>query len=597
MSVLKNSFAVLQRIGKSLMLPVSVLPVAGILLGVGAANFSWLPEFLSKVMTQSGGAIFGSLPLIFAIGVALGLTKNDGVAALASVVGYVVLLGTMGVTAPEFHGETKLIMGIQSVDTGVFGGIAVGMVAGHLFNRYYKIQLPPYLGFFAGKRFVPIATAFAAIALGFVLSFVWPPIGRGIHSFSEWAAHENPGLAFTIYGVVERALIPFGLHHIWNAPFFYEVGSFTTATGEVIRGELHRYMAGDPTAGNLAGGYLFKMWGLPAAAIAIWHTAKPENKAKVGGIMMSGALTSFLTGITEPIEFAFLFVAPVLYGIHALLAGAAFLLCITLDIKHGTSFSHGLIDYVVLFSQSKNALWFLVLGPLWAGLYYGVFRTVIVKFNLLTPGREDEMAETEGADQHSSEHGIAPALVAAFGGAANIVSSDACITRLRIEVKDPALVSKERLKALGSAGTVQIGNGIQSIFGTQSENLKTAMDEYLAAGGQGLASSLPVPEATDSGVMAKPATAAPIATGTPQSPKLDALAVMAGLGGNGNVAEFSAVAATRLRVRVKQSGDVDSGSLKQAGVLAVVPVTEHLYHLVVGYQASTLAGDLKHVAG
>ncbi|HAS52324.1 MAG TPA: PTS glucose transporter subunit IIBC, partial [Gammaproteobacteria bacterium] len=253
----QSAFSFLQKIGKALMLPVSVLPVAGILLGVGSAKFTWLPETLSSVMAQSGGAIFGSLAIIFAIGVALGLTKNDGVSALAAVVGYVVLLATLGVMAKTLGVESKSLMGIDSIDTGVFGGIVIGGVAAGLFNRYYRIELPSYLGFFAGKRFVPIATAFAAIAIGILLSFVWPPIGRGIQAFSHWAAEGNPAMAFSLYGVIERLLLPFGLHHIWNVPFFFEVGSYLDPnTGKVITGEIQRYIAGDPTAGNMAGGYL-----------------------------------------------------------------------------------------------------------------------------------------------------------------------------------------------------------------------------------------------------------------------------------------------------------------------------------------------------
>ena len=466
MNSLHGAFALLQKIGKALMLPVSVLPVAGILLGVGAADFSWVPTTVSQLMMQAGGTIFGSMPLIFAIGVALGLTKNDGAAALAAVVGYVVLLGTMGVLAKAMQvdpGTIKSISGIDSLDTGVFGGIAIGALAAWFFNKYYKVSLPSYLGFFAGKRLVPIITAFGAIALGSLLSLIWPPIGRGIHSFSEWASHGNPEGAFFLYGVVERALIPFGLHHIWNAPFFFEVGSFTNSSGELIKGELHRYMAGDPTAGNLAGGYLFKMWGLPAAAFAMWHCARPEEKARVGGLMMSGALTSFLTGITEPLEFAFLFAAPMLYGVHALMAGAAFSVCILLGIKHGTSFSHGLIDYVVLFSKSSNALWLLVLGPAWGLLYYGTFRFMIQTFNLATPGRE-ALVTSDAESVGTSQEGLAPQLVAAFGGSANLVNLDACITRLRVEVKDVTKVSKEHLKTLGSSGTVIIGSGVQSIL-------------------------------------------------------------------------------------------------------------------------------------
>src|SRR3954447_12279491 len=319
----KNAFSLLQKIGKCMMLPVSVLPIAGILLGVGSANFSWLPESLSLIMAKSGDAIFGNLPLLFAIGIAIGLTENDGVAALAGTVGWVVFLAAMGVCAKLQGIDVKPIMGIPSIETGVFGGIIVGLIAAACFNRFYKVKLPAYLGFFAGKRSVPIITSFAVIFVGAILSFIWPPIGHGIDRFSHWAVHGQPALAFTIYGVVERSLIPFGLHHLRNVPFFFQAGDFTDpATGKVVHGEIARYIAGDPTAGNMAGGYLFKMWGLPAAALAIWRAARPGQRAKVGGIMISAALTAFLTGITEPIEFAFLFVAPVLYGIHALLAGA-----------------------------------------------------------------------------------------------------------------------------------------------------------------------------------------------------------------------------------------------------------------------------------
>ncbi|MFT7562024.1 MAG: PTS system glucose-specific IIC component, partial [Flavobacteriales bacterium] len=338
-SLASNIFSVAQQLGKALMLPVAVLPAAGILLGIGAADFTWLPQIVSNAMEGAGGAIFGNMALLFAIGVALGLTKNDGVSALAAVVCYVVTLASLGIFAQLQGYETVKVMGIDSIETGVFGGIICGSVAAILFNKYYRIRLPDYLGFFSGKRFVPIVSAFAAIFIGGALSIIWPPIGLGIEKFSDWAAVGNPTVAFGIYGFVERMLVPFGLHHIWNVPFFYEVGTYVDPDSlGVIHGELERYAKGDPTAGNLAGGYLFKMWGLPAAAIAIWHSARPENRVKVGGIMVSAALTSFLTGITEPIEFAFMFVAPVLYLLHAIMASAAFVFCIEWGVKHGTTF-------------------------------------------------------------------------------------------------------------------------------------------------------------------------------------------------------------------------------------------------------------------
>ena len=581
MSILKGGFGWLQKIGKSLMLPVSVLPVAGILLGVGSAKFTWIPEAVSTIMAQSGGAIFGNLALIFAIGVALGLANNDGVSALAAVVGYAVMLATMGVMAPLLGHEPKPIMGIPSIETGVFGGILIGAVAAILFNRFYRIKLPPYLGFFAGKRSVPIITAGAAVATGIILSLVWPPIGDVINRFSRWAASGNPSAAFALYGVVERALIPFGLHHIWNVPFFFEVGQYIEPlTGKVIRGEINRYVAGDPTAGNLAGGYLFKMWGLPAAALAIWRTARSENRARIGGIMISAALTSFITGITEPIEFAFLFVAPVLYGVHALLAAAAYFICIELGIKHGTTFSHGLIDYIVLFPHSTRGLWYLWLGPLWAMMYYLLFSTLIKRRDLKTPGREDE--DTSRIADAPKEGSMAPALVAAFGGASNIRGLDACITRLRVDLKDANRASEADLRKLGSAGVMTVGSGMQAIFGTRSENLKTDMDEYLASqgielgGDDSLASAGPKGEALFT-----------------SHHTVTARSIAGALGGAANIASVAPVALTRVRVEVRDQSSIDEAGLMSAGASGVMRASDRVVHLIYGEDAPSIAAALE----
>jgi PTS system glucose-specific IIC component len=590
MSLARATFGWLQKIGKSLMLPVAVLPAAGILLGVGSAKFTWLPVVVSSVMAQAGGAIFGNLPLIFAIGVALGLTNNDGVAALAAVVGFAVMLATMGVMAPLLGYEPKTIMGIPSIETGVFGGILIGAVAAILFNRYFRMKLPAYLGFFSGKRSVPILTAFAAVGTGIVLSLVWPPIGHQIDRFSHWAAAGSPATAYAIYGVVERALLPFGLHHIWNVPFFFEVGQYVDpATGKILRGEIYRFTAGDPTAGNLAGGYLFKMWGLPAAALAIWRTARPENRAKVGGIMISAALTSFITGITEPIEFAFLFVAPLLYVIHALLAGAAYFVAIELGIHHSTTFSHGLIDYVVLYPHSRRGWWLLWLGPLWALMYFTLFRTLILKRDLKTPGRElDDTTLAAGgqvpaaAGAPAAGEGMAASLVAAFGGADNIRSLDACITRLRVELGDVTRASADALRALGASGVMTVGGGMQAVFGTRSENLKTDMEEYMRSVGVAVAT-------------------APVATGTrppsragsaPAQPERGA-AVVAALGGLRNIFQVEAVALTRVRVEVADQDVIDEPALAAASVAGVWCVSDSVIHLIVGDEAESLASALR----
>ena len=584
----QHAFAFLQKIGKALMLPVSVLPVAGILLGIGSAHFVIIPDLVSNIMAQSGGAIFGLMAIMFAIGVALGLTNNDGVSALAAVVGYVVMLATLGVMAKVLGVESKELMGMVSIDTGVFGGILIGGIAAMLFNRYYRIDLPPYLGFFAGKRFVPIVTAFAAIGLGIVLSFVWPPIGAGIKSFSHWAAESNPALAFSIYGVIERLLIPFGLHHIWNVPFFFEVGSYMDpTTGKVITGEIQRYIAGDPTAGNMAGGYLFKMWGLPAAAIAIWQCARPENRAKIGGIMISAALTAWLTGITEPIEFAFMFVAPVLYLIHALLAGVAYFLCIELGVKHGMTFSHGAIDYVVLYAKSTQGWWLLVMGPLWALLYYTIFRTVILKFDLKTPGREIEEEVMTSDAATDIAHGFARQLVLAFGGRGNIKTLDACITRLRVDLNDVRKASPDKLNALGAAGVVVVGSGLQAIFGTRSENLKTDMEEYLkTAGPEADAVEEPssVTAPTPAGIVSR--LRDPQAAGKARD-------FIAALGGAGNIQRVDACAETRLRLVLGDAGAVNEAALRSAGVAGVMRLADRTLHLVVGFNADQYAAEMR----
>ncbi|KZL22779.1 PTS glucose transporter subunit IIBC [Pseudovibrio sp. WM33] len=565
MSTFSNAFGALQKVGKSLMLPVSVLPAAGILLGVGAADLPFIPEFINHLMAQAGGSIFGNLPIIFAVAVALGFAKNDGVAGLAAVVGYGVLLATMGVVAETLAIETKPILGITSIDTGVFGGILVGALAAFMFNKFYRIKLPDYLGFFAGKRFVPIITAFACIFLGVILSFVWPPIGGAINAFSRWAAEENPEVAFFIYGVIERALIPFGLHHIWNVPFFFEAGSYIDpATGQAVTGEIQRYLAGDPTAGNMAGGYLFKMWGLPAAALAIWHCAKPENRTMVGGIMISAALTSFLTGITEPIEFAFLFVAPVLYIAHAILAGVGYSLMIMLGIKHGMTFSHGFIDYVLLYPLSSNGWMLVVFGLGYAALYYAVFRVLIVALNLKTPGRE-AATEASAAVASGDEDAMSAALVKAFGGADNITNLDACITRLRVSTADVSKVDDAALKALGARGVIRVGNGAQAIFGTASENLKTDMEIYLQGGG---ASAQPAAEQS-----------------------LDAAAIFGQLGGKDNVVAVEAVANTRVRVELRDIAGVSMPELAQAGI-QVMKAGDKALHLIVGDKYTKLAKDL-----
>jgi PTS system glucose-specific IIC component len=576
-----NLFGSLQKVGKSLMLPVAVLPVAGLLLGIGSAHFGIIPAHISDIMKASGDVIFGNLPLIFAIGVALGFTENDGVSGVAATVGFLVMNATLGVMAGIFKVAPATVMGIPTMDTGVFGGILAGGLAAFMFQRFYRITLPTYLGFFSGKRFVPIITAVGAIALGVVLSVLWPPVQSGINLFSHWAAVGSPRSAATVYGFVERLLLPFGLHHIWNVPFFFEMGSYKDAAGVVVHGDINRFFAGDRSAGILAGAFLFKMFGLPGAALAIWRSAKPENRKHVGGIMISAALTSFLTGITEPIEFSFMFVAPGLYLVHAVLAASTQFVSNTLGMHMGFTFSQGAIDFVmfnVLGHQATRWWLVLILGPAYGFLYYGVFRWSIQFFKLMTPGREDE---AEVAVVASVGDARARDLVLAFGGRGNITSLDACITRLRVTVQDPARVDRARLKAMGAAEVLQVGNSEQAIFGTASENLKTDMEIYLKTAG---------PEADGAASVTGPAAAAPAAAvqSATKAQQQQAQAIYAALSGPDNVLALDALAATRLRVRLKDPGKIDLKALAAAGVKAVMALPDHESDLIIGPEAATL---------
>ena len=577
MKFFESAFGMLQQFGKAIMLPVAVLPAAGLLLAIGFNDFAFIPAVVSQLMESAGGAIFGNLPILFAVGIALGMSKNDGVAGFAACIFYAVMLSSLGIAAAAQGHETKLIMGIPSIDSGVFGGIIAGGMSAYLFNKYHRISLPVWLGFFGGKRFVPIVASFWAIIVGCLLSVVWPPIGDLIQNFSDWASKENPMMAFGIYGFIERLLIPFGLHHIWNAPFFYEAGTYVNPeTGAVIKGELQRYMVGDPTAGNLAGGFLFKMWGLPAAAIAIWHTAQPENRAKIGGLMIAAAVTSFVTGITEPIELAFLLVAPLLYLIHAVLSSAAFMLCIELGIKHSTTFSHGLFDFIFLYGQSTKGWMLFIIGPIWAALYYVIFRAAIVGFNLKTPGRDLNTTEQV---QSTSAGGLAQDLVLAFGGRSNIKSLDACITRLRISVADMARVNQERLKALGATAVITVGNNAQAIFGPASENLKTDMEIYLETAGDDAELKDAAAPSNSSQENTQPKIIVDDTT------RKNAQALIQALGGQNNINQLDAFAKTRLRVELKDTQKIDEAALTHAGVNAIMELAGNTLHLIIGDKA------------
>ena len=553
----------LQRIGKAIMLPIAALPIAGILLGIGGAllgisglsnapaiyepliAFVNIPAVTAvlTVMKNIGDIVFGNLPVLFAVGVAVGLAKKDkGTAALASVFGFIVMnqvvstllaLGVtqLGVLTPDSVGEygtyVTTNLGIFTLNMSVFGGIITGIVTALLHNRFCTIQLPPVIGFFSGARFVPIITSLTMALVGAVLAFAWPVVQDGISMLSTFVKNAGPFGTF-LYGLIERALIPFGLHHVFYTPFWY--GSFVEAN-VLVNGSIQT-VAGANTAyfvqlssmtdlvgasastmseivnGTtrfMAGKFPLMMFGLPGAALAMYKAANPSKRKVVGSLLATAALTSFLTGITEPLEFTFLFVAPVLYVVHCIFAGLAYMLMGVLNVFIGMTFSGGFIDYALFGLLPAGAgvptkwLTVLLVGIVYFIVYYFVFYFMITKFNLKTPGRDENEGETKlytKADFQNSKGGAteaaapktagkgeiaekAPLVLAALGGEENIVSVDACITRLRVEVKDKANVNKDELKNLGAAGVVEVGNGIQAIFGAKADAYKNAINEIL----------------------------------------------------------------------------------------------------------------------
>lgn len=505
-------FAQLQRLGKSLMLPIAVLPAAGILLRLGQDDLLGRidapvigPFF--QAMSAAGGALFTHLPLLFAVGVAIGFArKADGSTALAAVVGYLVMEAVFKTMSPVvLSGELDKAGEQAQINYSVFGGIVVGLVTAALFDRYHTIKLPPYLGFFGGRRFVPIVVSVASLVIAFAMSYFYPIFDAGLTGLGRFIGGAGALGAF-VYGFANRMLIPVGLHHILNSFVWFIYGDYTTPDGTVVTGELSRFAAGDPTGGHLtAGFYPILMFGLPAAALAMIHVANARQRKVALGILSAAGLTAFLTGVTEPLEFAFMFVAFPLYVVHAVLTGLSLAIAYALDIHLGFSFSAGLIDLLLYGTApaAKNVPLLIVMGLVFFVVYYLLFRFVITKWNMRTPGREPEEefeAEqranlSEGADAPTAvESGAAgtavktaPAaldskaeqLIAAFGGRENLVNVDACITRLRMEVADAGKVDKDRLKALGAAGVIEVGSNVQAVFGTQAEALKNDILDVL----------------------------------------------------------------------------------------------------------------------
>ncbi|MEG7336336.1 glucose-specific PTS transporter subunit IIBC [Bacillus sp. 0102A] len=473
----KKAFQILQQLGRALMTPVAVLPAAGLLLRFGDKDLLNIP-----IIKDAGGVVFDNLPLIFAVGVAIGLAAGEGVAGLAAVIGYLILtvtldnMGKLLGLQPPYEGADHLI------DMGVFGGIIIGLLAAYLYKRFSTIELHPVLGFFSGKRFVPIITSISSLVIGVIFSLVWPLIQNGINAASSLIADSTVGLFF--YATIYRLLIPFGLHHIFYTPFYFMMGEYTDpSTGNTITGDLTRFFAGDPTAGRfMMGDFPYMIFCLPAIALAIIHTAHPEKKKMISGVMISAALTSMLTGITEPVEFSFLFVAPVLYLINSILAGVIFVVCDLFHVRHGYTFSGGGIDYVLNYGLSTNGWVVIPVGIVFAFIYYYLFRFAILKWNLKTPGRETDEADQNEAKAPVAKDQLAFHVLQALGGQQNIANLDACITRLRVTVHQPNQVSKDELKRLGAVGVLEVNNNFQAIFGTKSDALKDDIKTIMAGG-------------------------------------------------------------------------------------------------------------------
>ncbi len=500
MQTLKKFFSALGnglvQLGKALMLPIAVLPIAGLLLRLGQ------PDLLNiAFISDAGGAVFNNLPVIFAVGVAIGFAKeNHGAAALASFIGYLIMSAALATLD-------------KTINMGVLGGIIVGVTAGLLYNRFHNIKLPSYLAFFGGRRFVPIITGATCLLIAVAAYFIWPPIGKVISSFGNWTISSGSiGLFF--FGLANRLLIPLGLHHVLNNLVWFQFGDFATLQNGVetiAHGDLHRFFAGDPTAGAfMAGFFPIMMFGLPAACLAMIHTADTKRKKATAGILLSMALTSFLTGITEPVEFAFMFLAFPLYVVHAFLTGISMALMHVLNVKLGFTFSAGLFDYLLSYKLGTNAWMLLPVGFAYAVVYYFVFRFAITKWNLKTPGREEETQETAASpveknplEKPSEGQAVEPAkkeehatlsvteapkeansraakYVAALGGKENLKVVDACATRLRLEVNDPSLVQDATLKQLGARGVVRVGeNSVQVVIGPEADLISTEIKEFI----------------------------------------------------------------------------------------------------------------------
>ncbi|HHF8278758.1 TPA: PTS N-acetyl glucosamine transporter subunit IIABC [Klebsiella pneumoniae] len=490
-----NILGFFQRLGRALQLPIAVLPVAALLLRFGQPDLLNVP-----FIAQAGGAIFDNLALIFAIGVASSWSKdNAGSAALAGAVGYFVMTKAMVTINPE-------------INMGVLAGIITGLVAGAVYNRWAGIKLPDFLSFFGGKRFVPIATGFFCLILAAIFGYVWPPVQHAIHSGGEWIVSAG-ALGSGIFGFINRLLIPTGLHQVLNTIAWFQIGEFTNAAGAVFHGDINRFYAGDGTAGMFMSGFFpIMMFGLPGAALAMYLAAPKARRPMVGGMLLSVAITAFLTGVTEPLEFLFMFLAPLLYLLHAVLTGISLFIATALGIHAGFSFSAGAIDYVLMYSlpaASKNVWMLLVMGVVFFFVYFLLFSAVIRMFNLKTPGREDKAADvvTEEANSNTEEGltQLATSYIAAVGGTDNLKAIDACITRLRLTVGYSAKVNDAACKRLGASGVVKLNKQtIQVIVGAKAESIGDEMKKVVTRGPVAAAAAAPAGNVATAAPAAKP---------------------------------------------------------------------------------------------
>jgi PTS system N-acetylglucosamine-specific IIC component len=569
---MKLSLQSLQPLGRALMLPIAVLPIAGLLLRLGQPDLLDIP-----FVAAAGGAIFDNLGLLFALGIGVGIAKdNNGAAGLAGLVCF--LVATRGaMTLLHVPPEITANMGkdIAALADAAWRdkaisklavpiGIASGLIAGAFYNRYSTIKLPDYLSFFGGRRFVPILSGLAGLLLAAVVGFGFAPIDAGVDGLS-YGVVQSGTIGLFVYGVLNRLLIVTGLHHVLNNVAWFIIGDFHGKTGD-----LNRFFAGDPSAGGFMSGFFpVMMFGLPAACLAMYRSALPERRQAVGGMLTSMALTAFLTGVTEPIEFTFMFLAPLLYLMHTILTGVAMALMHLLGVHLGFGFSAGFFDYVLNFSKSTRPLLLLPVGLAYFAIYYGTFRWAIVKFDLKTPGREPEEAEEEGAAPLPAERGLA--FVEALGGAANLVSIDACTTRLRLVVNDQAKVSEPRLKKLGARGFIRpSAQGLQVVLGPIADLV--AMEMRAAAG--------PL------------SAAAPVVDSSPTVAAADPTPWLAALGGRDNVTA-SGAASSRLWVDLADAGRADEAALRQLGVRMIARPSANALQLIMGTDAAAVAAGLQ----